>query len=206
MTKIRWVVEAVHGILKQKYRFFDHRIDNNLLPKVGILFKIVSYLNNVYGKRLKSDEGMFDEVVERMLKMKDQPNTLCDEVQANNWNRVRRPWRQVTSDSLLDFPHLSERNLKIFFNGTYQLGQSVSYLADVVNDQDLISQNFWYHCDRSSILKLKVQSRHINATEWRCYIDYAAGADCLEGILRHYCECRSGARTVGACSHLAAVI
>ena len=50
VTKLRWAVEAVHGILKKKYRFFDHRIDNHLLLKVGVLFRIVSHLNNVYGK------------------------------------------------------------------------------------------------------------------------------------------------------------
>ena len=35
-TKIRWVVRAVHGMLKQKYRLLDHKIDNKLLPNIGI--------------------------------------------------------------------------------------------------------------------------------------------------------------------------
>ena len=28
VTKIHWAVEAVHGILKQKYRLLDHKLDN----------------------------------------------------------------------------------------------------------------------------------------------------------------------------------
>ena len=63
VTKLRRAVEAVHGILKQKYRFSNHRIDNHLLLKVGVLFRIVSHLNNVYGKRLSSNQNMFDVVV-----------------------------------------------------------------------------------------------------------------------------------------------
>lgn len=34
VTKIRLAVEAVHGILKQKYLLLDHKIDNKLLLKV----------------------------------------------------------------------------------------------------------------------------------------------------------------------------
>ena len=40
VTKIRWAVEAVHGIIKQKYRIFDKRFDNKMLPKSGTLLKI----------------------------------------------------------------------------------------------------------------------------------------------------------------------
>lgn len=50
VTKIRWAVEAVHGILKQKYRLLDHKIDNKLIPKVGVYFRIASFLT--FGKRI----------------------------------------------------------------------------------------------------------------------------------------------------------
>ena len=46
VTKIRCAVEAIHGILKEKYRFLDHKIDIKLIPKVGIYFRIASFLNN----------------------------------------------------------------------------------------------------------------------------------------------------------------
>ena len=62
VTKVRWAVEAVHGIIKQKYRILDHRVDNDLLPKIGVFTRIACYLNNTYGQRLRSDQGMFNEV------------------------------------------------------------------------------------------------------------------------------------------------
>ena len=55
VTKIRWAVESVHDVLKQKYCLLDHRIDNKLIPKIGLYFRIASFLNNTFGKRLQSD-------------------------------------------------------------------------------------------------------------------------------------------------------
>ena len=48
VTKVRWVVEAVHGVLKQKYRLLDHKIDNKLIPKIGSYFRIASFINNTF--------------------------------------------------------------------------------------------------------------------------------------------------------------
>lgn len=52
VTKIRWTVEAIHGIIKQKYRLLDKVIDNKLLPKIGLYFKIAAFLYNQFGKTL----------------------------------------------------------------------------------------------------------------------------------------------------------
>ena len=168
--KLQWAVEAVHGILKQEYRFFGHRIDNHLLPKVKVLFRIVSYLNNVYGKRLSSDHNLFDAVVGLMLKMKDEPNTLGEEVATKNWNRVSKPWVPVISESIPDFPEPSENELKVFFTCTYQIGQSVWYLADMLDDDDTLSSNLWSHQDNSNILMVRVPSRHRGNKQYRCYV------------------------------------
>ena len=46
VTKIRWVVEAVHGMVKQKYRLLDHKTDNKLVPNIRIYFRVASFLNN----------------------------------------------------------------------------------------------------------------------------------------------------------------
>ena len=34
VTKMRWVIEVVHGMLKKKYRILDHKIDNKLAPNI----------------------------------------------------------------------------------------------------------------------------------------------------------------------------
>ena len=204
VTKIRWAVEAVHGIIKQKCRILNKRFDNNLPSKIGIMLKIVRHLNILYGKRLSSDRTMFDEVCGRMLQMRDKPNELGDVVAQNNWNLVRRPWREVSSDVIDDFPDLAERQLIILYTGSYQLGQSVSYLAEMLKEDETIDSK--YHRDHSNILKLLVQSLHGKKEQHRCYIAYDPTLEGIEAIKGHCCECRNGARTVGSCSHVATAI
>ena len=55
VTKIRWPVESVHGPLKQNYHLLNHIFDDKLIPKIGSYFRIASFLNNTFGKRLQSD-------------------------------------------------------------------------------------------------------------------------------------------------------
>ena len=50
------------------YRLLDHKIHNKLTPKVGIYFRIVSFLNNPYGERLQSDVEARDNILERTQK------------------------------------------------------------------------------------------------------------------------------------------
>lgn len=40
VTKIRWTVEAVYGMTKQKYRLLDENIDNKFLSKAGLYLRI----------------------------------------------------------------------------------------------------------------------------------------------------------------------
>ena len=60
-------------------------------------------------------------------------NTLATEVEEKRWLRRKLPFKSITSDDILDFPEMTERDLKILFTGTYQLAQAVSYLAEMVD-------------------------------------------------------------------------
>ena len=57
VTKVRWVVEAVHGIIKKKWKYLSSIVGNKSLVKVRNYIKIAGALHNIYGKRLKSDLG-----------------------------------------------------------------------------------------------------------------------------------------------------
>lgn len=128
VTKVRWVVEAVHGILKQKYKLLDHILDNKILPKTKSYYRIASYLINRYGKRLTSDQGISENILKRMQEKKTAENILAKMVEENGWLRKKLPFENMSSDILMDFPELSVTHMKILFTGTYQLGQAISYL------------------------------------------------------------------------------
>lgn len=117
VTKIRWPVEAVHGMIKQKNKLLDNVINNKILPKTGSLYRIASYLLNGFGKRLTSDATTTEEVLNRFHSMRNIDNTLENEVEKNGWLRKKLPFEAVDSSAILDFPELTEREMIILFTG-----------------------------------------------------------------------------------------
>lgn len=193
VTKIRWAVEAVHGILKQKYRLLDHKLDNKLLPHIGIYFKIASFLNNQFGKRLGSDAEISSEIIERMRVTKDIENTLAAEALKKGWYRKKLIFQSVSSEDISDFPEMTIRDLKILFTGTYQLSQAVSYLAEMIDKDGNI--RIQYVKEESNVLKLQVQSRHISKKVYRCFLRYVPDSIGISGLSDYACECANGNRT-----------
>jgi len=204
VTKIRWAVEAVHGILKQKYRLLDHKLDNKMLPKIGTYFRIASFLNNQFGKRLKSDTECSDDILEKMRTRRDIENSLAIEAEEKGWLRKKIIFQNISSDDILDFPEMTERDLKILFTGSYQLSQAISYLAEMVDKDGKV--NLQFVKDEMNVLKLQVQSRHISRKMYRCFVKYKPNSVGISGLLQYACDCANGRRTVGCCSHIAAIV
>lgn len=51
-----------------------------------------------------------------------------------------------------------------------------------------------------------MQSRHVTVKQYDIYIQYIPHLNDASGITGWYCKCRSGARHVGYCSHICAVL
>lgn len=126
------------------------------------------------------------------------------EVDEKNWNQKRVPFQVITSDDLWDFPEITLNDLKIFYTGTYQLSQSISYLAEMITEDGSITLS--YVKEQPDIVRFEVQSRHINSKTYKCYIHYAANTIGISGIKRYCCSCANGNRTVGCCSYVASII
>lgn len=60
VTKSRWIVEAVHGIIGQKCKLLHHQLNNLLLPNAELFCQIACFLQNTFGKRLNSDGNIVD--------------------------------------------------------------------------------------------------------------------------------------------------
>jgi len=154
-------------IIKQKYRLLDKVVDNKLLPKIGLYFKIAAFLHNQFGKTLQSDATFSEEIVVRMKHQIDIENTLANEAEKKGWFRKKLMFQSISSNDILDFPEMTEKDLKILFTGSYQLSQAVSYLVEMMDDFGII--NLQFVKDQTNILKIQVQSRHIGKIE--NYID-----------------------------------
>ena len=112
---MRWVVEAVNGILGQKFRLLHDQLDNKLLPKIRSYVRIACFLNNQFKKRLNSDVENRDEILSRMESQHNLENSLANEVEKNIGTV-----KELSSIDLTDFPGLTEKDLKIFLTGSYQ--------------------------------------------------------------------------------------
>ena len=110
LNKIRWPDESVHGVLKQKNHLSDYKIDNKLIAKIGSYFRIASFLNNTFGKRLQSDVDTFDDILQIMHRQRNVHNTLATEIGEKGWVRRKLPFKSVTSDDILHFPEMTERD------------------------------------------------------------------------------------------------
>lgn len=204
VTKLRWVVEAVHGIIGSKFQLLHHEFDNKRLLSAKTYCKIANFLVNLFGKRLNCDSELQDEITNEMLLRKNVNNDLAKVVEEKNWNRKKRIFRPLTSNDVVDFPELTERDLKILFTGSYQLSQTVSYLAELCTEDGVL--NMHYLLEDKSILKCEVQSRHISRKKYRCYVKYVPNAIGRSGIEEYVCDCANGLRTVGCCAHVATII
>lgn len=203
VTMIRWVVEAVHGVIGQKYKLLHHQLDNKLLDHASLYCKIACFLVNKFGKRFISNVSTMDEV---LIQVKNHPkeNTLAQEAENGKWSRRKTQFQKITSTDVDDFPEITENELKILFTGTYQLQQSISYLAEIMNEGDEI--DLYYLKQSKDIVKFQVRSRHISRKTYNCYIHYTPNSIGYHGIKRYCCECANGMRTIGCCSHVAAII
>lgn len=177
---------------------------NTLLPTVRSFCRIAYLLHNTFGKRLNSDNQYSEEIISRISEQKDQPNTLGLEVETHRWSRRKIPFQQITAIDLTDFPEMTEQDLKIFLTGSYQLSHAVSYLAEMMDEENNI--NLRCLKQNKNILQFQVQSRHINSKIYKCYIDYTPHSIGCSGIKRHFYECANGGRVIGCCSHVGAII
>lgn len=126
------------------------------------------------------------------------------EVEQKGWMRKKLPFQMFSSSDITDFPQLSESELKLLFTGSYQLGQAISYLAELLDENGAFKMA--YVKDQTKLLKIQVQSRHISKKVYRCFLKYHPEAEGIHTIQQYCCECANGLRTVGCCSHVAAVI
>lgn len=204
VTLVRWVVEAVHGVMGQKYKLLHNQFDNKMIPNARSYCRIAGFLVNTFGKRYLSEVSSSDEVINQIKRNKTTKNTLQEEVESKSWNRRKSNFMPLKSDDVLDFPELTRKDLEVFFTGTYQMKQAVSYLAELMGNDDQI--NLSYLKESKDILKIQIRSRHKQSKTYNCYIQYQPEAIGASAINRYYCDCPNGTRTIGCCSHVATVI
>ena len=103
--------------------------------------------------------------------------------------------------------------LKYFTYGTYQISLSPSYIQDTVlridEEEEEQALQINERLNEPGFLRCRLYSRFQNAVRHQLFISFNEQYNKrYEGnaIVGHYCTCKTGARTLGSCSHVAAVL
>ena len=203
VTKVRWVVEAYHGRVK-KWLFFDKVIHHDFLDIIGPLNRILTAAINAFRPPLISTDASDAEMAREMLRKAEVTrNALFSKVEKGPFSS-RGKWAALDSEEAVpEFPVLSKVQLEMITFGTYQLKQAKSYTKEHLSEDG--EYKIDVHHLAPGLLRVRIQSRHINAKQYFCWIEYSA-ENTNEQIVAWFCHCKAGQRTVGCCAHVASVI
>lgn len=99
---------------------------------------------------------MSGEIIKTMKKQKNLEYALVIEAEENGCFREKVFFQSIASDDILDFPEMTDKDLKIFFTGLNELSQAVSYLAEMINENGSIDLQFVKYA--TDILKIQSRS------------------------------------------------
>ncbi|CAL8083599.1 unnamed protein product [Orchesella dallaii] len=213
VTMIRWVVEAVNGRIKQMFQFFDKEVHNTYLQfgdsenktcKLRSFFRIACALINAFSPPLSVNKDwhrmLLDKVDERM----NLNNELRNAIEAKQINLSYLKWSKVGSDSLTEFPVLSENDIFEITLGVYQINNAKFYAKRHLEEDP--SFQLYFYKENDSIIRAKIHSRFHNGQHHLLWIKLDNTAEGRARIPYYYCKCKVGARDVGCCSHITVVI
>lgn len=219
VTKVRWVVESRNGHVKSIFKFFDKTIQIQHVQNLGDFYRIAGAIINKYHPLLVM-EGADAALARQLLERAQEPNVVQALVEQENLHtRNAQRWVRLAANQIVDFPILGLDYLKDLTTGVYQIKLSSSYIQDKLQrDED---EEFQLEMLRNEnrlptpgFMRVRVYSRFRNSTKYQLWISYRpvdegdedAHDDDDTFINGYYCTCKSGARTLGTCAHIAAIL
>uniref|UniRef100_A0ABD2W2Z6 SWIM-type domain-containing protein n=1 Tax=Trichogramma kaykai TaxID=54128 RepID=A0ABD2W2Z6_9HYME len=212
ITKTRWIVEARNGHLKTIFKYLGNRQHIHVLPNIGDFYRIAGAIINRFHPpiHMQSADVPF---AQNML----HRSTLINYVQI----RVEREgllqrnvhrWLRLNVNQVNDFPILDENYLENLTAGVFQLELAPSYIQDTLQRDEQEEIQVELLCDEEQIpepgfLRSRIWSRYRNRTRYQQFIHFVPAADEENHpIAGYYCTCRTGARTLGTCVHIASIL
>lgn len=210
VTLTRWRIEAVNGRLKSMFRFLDHVIpcsyfNHDCEVRLARLVRISCALINAFCPLKFKDPQNSNQILVDLERRSAHPNTLKNHVISKNWHTKRNlVWTKVNGRNLSSFPRLTISQLEEITLGKFQIRNAVSYVDEHLRlgiDYDIFSTSLQKN---PHIIMVRLRSKYRPSGTHKLWIEYEARGD--GEIRRYYCQCRSGERTLGTCSHIASVL
>lgn len=212
----RWVVEAVNGRFKRDFKLFRQDYFNKTTENIMVNFEIAAALINAFHPPV-TNRSDAREILEKINQFMHIENNLSRFVINNNMNRHRANFQllDIQTDSVSDFPELTFSEMILISLGTYQIKQARSYYGEHVRANGSYVIEVCREVDRLQelsasettwLLRGRIRSRHISNKIYFVYILVDSSSTGREAILKHYCNCIVGNRTVGCCAHIMSII
>jgi len=203
VTKVRYAVEVAIGKLKSRFRYLDKVIQNSTLKNINTDFRIAAAILNRFFTPILSDVDNLEMISNSIIERENIPNTLNDYVTSNNLDKKRKDFIKIDLCKFNDFPRLTLEELYQITLGTYQLKQSLSYIAQHMSTN--ADYSFEARKDKD-VIRVQMVSRHSSTVKYNIYIRYDKTKLGKDAILGYMCRCKNGLRTLGCCAHVASVL
>ena len=177
-----------------------------------LFFRIARAIINAYSSPIQMKTAN-TALAQSMLEKSRLPNLLLAKVETEGLEHVKRSdWFSMTAEvHLPGFPVLTEDYLRDLTVGVHQLKLTKSYVHDKVQrDSDYTIDIL---LEEPGLLRARIYSRFRQSVKYYLWISYVDSSydipedpDSEEPILGWYCKCKTGARTLGCCAHIASVL
>ncbi|XP_063373452.1 uncharacterized protein LOC134661345 [Cydia amplana] len=205
ITKTRWIVEARNGHLKSIFKFFDGLIPMAQLNHLNDFLKIAGAIINRYHVNIYMEDATVRLARELLNRIHDI-NVMQARVEADvNLTRRNANWNLLNENHFPQFPRLDMAYLKRLTIGIYQINLSPAYIQDKM-DMDNNDVFEFDELNEHGLIRMRIRSRFRNAVKHQLWIAFQNEIPEEEPILAYYCKCKTGARTIGCCAHVASVV
>lgn len=120
VTKIRWVIEAVNGLLK-KWKELEHVVPKSQIPNIVGYARIFYALFNALWPPQISENSDEQVITDRVLRLVRKICIMQERAAKEGWSKKRVIWKSLNDDAVSDFPTLTPDELMQLTLGTYQL-------------------------------------------------------------------------------------
>ncbi|CAF1656155.1 unnamed protein product [Adineta ricciae] len=207
VAKVRWIIESVNGKIKQ-WRYFSQTIQNSSTPFVGGYLNIICALINAYTKTSNIESDNQKQWATRMLELRDKENQLEQRLQQINQTKNRPQWKKYDAQ-MVNFPTLTEEDVQHICFGTYQIKQAKSYIEEHLKPSILDNEKYEFVVELSTkhvdLVRVRFASRHSSNKTYIATVQFDED-DYDEPIKGWFCTCAAGARIIGFCTHITALI
>lgn len=218
LTRVRYNVERVNGVMKMVWKIFLNAIDIHYIPKIMDDFTIAALINK---KLCLVTDTSRSVLIARTMKQKEkEPNSLTEIVESESVEKLIRNKSYCSFIDFLACPRLSIADLEMVSFGTYQVQQARCYLSNHMDvhgngwtifqffneDVQLVCKTLINPDMTPLLLMANIKSRFISKKVHRTFVLLNTIGEKHECVVAYSCSCKSGDRTVGCCSHIMSIL